>query len=126
MEKNETQNSINKWCNEHYPDESLNQRFYNLLEETIELGVCLGINKEKLLEQAKIAHDKSMDDFNQVEKAGGEIADVYISICYLADMLNKDIQKETNLKMAKNRQRTIKESKQRNLKKQNLGLRSED
>lgn len=119
----ETQKSITEWGDEHYPDESLEQLFHNLVEEVAELGATLGVAHADAARTLAISYEKSAGEFADRSKTASEIGDVDISLKFLASHAGIDVAEATDAKMAKNRLRSVADSAMRKARKKALGLR---
>lgn len=109
----ETQESITAWGLEAFPNQTLKSNYLHVIEEVVELGVALGIDKQDILNVVSGSYTKSANDFNDQSKVSGEIADAYISVAGLASSLNINISEAVDEKMIVNRSRSNDEYKTR-------------
>ena len=119
----ENQESVCRWCNEHYPDETKKTSVFNLLEEVIELAVAAGVEINDINRIASISYNKSVADLGKSADVPKELGDVQISLYSLAGIWGYDALQCCDEKMASNRERSTDESKARLEAKKNKGLR---
>lgn len=111
----ETQESISDWCATTFPpatttcngpEEEQESRFFSCLEEVIEIGHEMSIDPDKIMDVVERLLKRCEDQgAPNIVNVGGEIADLDICLKYLATSLGIHVQSETDMKMAKNRDR---------------------
>ena len=122
----ETQISVSAWC-EVFPPlpdarQELHKRVVRLLEEAVELAVAAGINRERVLEVARICWDKSAGEFANVDRVPEEAADVLITLYTLATRHGFELHDLLDAKMAVNRSRPATYYQVKQLQKREQGL----
>jgi NTP pyrophosphatase (non-canonical NTP hydrolase) len=120
----ETQETVTEWTTQAFPDQlTPEQAYVSLLEETIELGVALGVLDDRILTVVNISLGKSKADFRKPEAVPGEIADVSLSIKFVASMVGVSEQECLDEKMRLNRKRPLQYYHDRIEMKKKLGIR---
>lgn len=118
----ETQRSAFLACEEHYPGESREQKFRNLLEEVTELGCVLGIPVEDMFATMRITVAKSDDPVMDQACIRKEIGDIALSVSNLAETLGVDAAEAQDEVTALMRKRGIAVALERAERKRAMGL----
>jgi|GEM_PF-2390992 len=104
----ETSQSVYAWCEEHYPNKTIEEKLLATVEELAEMVVCQGCDLEEYL---AIIADQNDQDVPEFEAAHANVQKSLIELAASGDLA---LGKLLDQKMLKNRERTIEESAARN------------
>ena len=127
MSQGETQESLNTWVHESFPEWSGPKgRSLAIIEEAVELALVVGLTSEEILSAVNlpiIKEAKRREDPDYVpEGPEGEVADIYLNVLAFAEEVGVDAKKALNHKMKINRSRPKEYYLEKTRLKKELGL----